>query len=239
MKRKQTALNISVVASALFQASFAFAETPFTSCPTQAFLIQNPTGTPVAYGVNIDVGSYVILDSNLDTAKLNGVGYSKHDDFIYGWDYGTASLSRIDSTFTKTLLNVSKPSGAPTSIYVGDVSLDENAWYGYRPNYGLYKIDLDTLVMELSSPPSQFGNPAIYDLAFHPDNSLAYSIDSNGYLWEIDVNANSDGISLQGQFGFPKSPFVSSRGYPVLEFAGGEVGMPRRRLGVDACMTAL
>ncbi|KJY92383.1 hypothetical protein TW84_06180 [Vibrio neptunius] len=191
MERKQTALKISVMVSTLFHASFTFAETPFTSCPTQAFLIQNPTGTPVAYGVNIDVGSYVTLDSNLDTAKLNGVGYSKHDDFIYGWDYGTASLSRIDSTFTKTLLNVSKPSGAPTSIYVGDVSLDENAWYGYRPSYGLYRIDLDTLVMELSSPPSQFGNPAIYDLAFHPDNSLAYSIDSNGYLWEIDVNAGT------------------------------------------------
>lgn len=167
------------------------AETPFSSCPTQAFLIQNPSGTPVSYGVNIDVGSYVTLDSNLGTAKLNGVGYSKHDDFIYGWDYGAKSLSRIDSTFTKTLLSIDIPDGAPTSIYVGDVSLDENAWYGYRPSYGLYRIDLDTFVMELSSPSNQFGNPAIYDLAFHPDNSMAYSIDSTGYLWEIDVSSGT------------------------------------------------
>ncbi|MEZ8099975.1 LruC domain-containing protein [Vibrio bivalvicida] len=191
MQIKRTAHQIAMVAVALTSSSMVMAEIPFSECPTQAFLIQNPTGTPVAYGVNIDVGSYITLDSNLGLDKLNGVGYSKHDDFIYGWDYGVASLSRIDSTFTKTLLNVSKPAGAPTSIYVGDVSLDENAWYGYRPNYGLYRIDLDTLLMVLSSPPSQFGNPSIYDLAFHPDNGLAYSIDANGYLWQVDVNAGT------------------------------------------------
>ncbi|WP_114786711.1 LruC domain-containing protein [Vibrio tetraodonis] len=191
MKIKPVALYLPLLAIMASHAKYASAETPFTSCPTQAFLFQNPAGTPVSYGVSIDVGSYVTLDSNLGTAKLNGVGYSKHDDFIYGWDYGNSSLSRIDSTFTKTLLDVTKPSGAPGSIYVGDVSLDENAWYGYRPNYGLYRIDLDTLVMELSSPPSRFGNPAIYDLAFHPDNALAYSIDANGYLWEIDVNSGT------------------------------------------------
>lgn len=187
MKNFQMAKPTLLTTLLLCSTNTVLAETPFSSCPTQAFLIQNPTGTPVSFGVNIDVGSYVTLESNMGTAKINGVGYSKHDDFIYGWDYGEASLSRIDSTFTKTLLNVSKPSGAPTSIYVGDVSLDENAWYGYRPKYGLYRIDLTTFVMELSSPPSQFGNPSIYDLAFHPDNSLAYSIDANGYLWEIDV----------------------------------------------------
>ena len=145
MKIIPTELKIPLFAIAAIHASFVSAETPFSSCPTQAFLIQNPSGTPISYGINIDVGSYVTLDSNLGTAKINGVGYSKHDDFIYGWDYGTASLSRIDSTFTKTLLDVTKPSGTPSSIYVGDVSLDENAWYGYRPNYGLYRIDLNNL----------------------------------------------------------------------------------------------
>ena len=87
----------------------------FYFVPDSSVLFQNPAGTPVSYGVSIDVGSYITLDSNLGTAKLNGVGYSKHDDFIYGWDYGTSSLSRIDSTFTKTLLDVTKPSGAPSS----------------------------------------------------------------------------------------------------------------------------
>ena len=127
MRIKPLALHIPLLAIAASHSMDLAAETPFTSCPTQAFLFQNPSGTPVSYGVSIDVGSYITLDSNLGASKLNGVGYSKHDDFIYGWDYGTASLSRIDSTFTKTLLDVTKPSGTPSSIYVGDVSLDENA----------------------------------------------------------------------------------------------------------------
>ncbi len=191
MKIKPIAHQFAFTLIALMGSSLANAEVPFSQCPTQAFLIQNPTGEPVAYGVSIDVGSYITLDSNLGLDKLNAVGYSKHDDFIYGWDYGAASLSRIDANFTKTLLDISKPSGAPTSIYVGDVSLDENAWYGYRPSNGLYRIDLTNMVMELASPPSQFGNPSIYDLAFHPDNGLAYSIDANGYLWEIDANSGT------------------------------------------------
>ncbi|MGF1911102.1 LruC domain-containing protein [Vibrio kasasachensis] len=182
---KLGSLLASLVAS--FVTLSSHAQLPFSDCPTEAFLIQNPSGTPVAYGVNIDLGSYITLNSTLGSAKINAVGYSQHDDFIYGWDYGAASLALIDSTFTKYTLSITKPAGAPSSIYVGDVSLAENAWYGYRPNYGLYRISLDSLQMTLVSPSSQFGNPAIYDLAFHPDNSLAYSIDGNGYLWEINV----------------------------------------------------
>ncbi|NOH81953.1 LruC domain-containing protein [Vibrio sp. RE86] len=191
MKIQERTILITTASAIALTAIPVAAETPFTSCPTQAFLIQNPSGAPVAYGVNIDVGSYVTLDSTLGTSKLNAVGYSKHDDFIYGWDYDNQTLSRLDADFGKTILTITKPSGTPGSIYVGDVALDENAWYGYRPSYGLYRVDLDTLVMELSSPSGVFGNPSIYDLAFHPSNGLAYSIDATGYLWEIDVSAGT------------------------------------------------
>ncbi|MFB9214845.1 LruC domain-containing protein [Vibrio sinaloensis] len=174
----------------------SLAETPFTDCPTEAFLIQNPSGFPVAYGVNIDLGSYITMSSNLGSAKINAIGYSQHDDFIYGWDYGAKSLAKIDATFTKYALAVSRPSGAPESIYVGDVALSENAWYGYRPGNGLYRIDLDSLEMELVADSNQFGSPAIFDIAFHPDNGLAYSIDANGYLWEINVaNGTSQALN--------------------------------------------
>ncbi|WP_159738765.1 LruC domain-containing protein [Vibrio atypicus] len=185
-------LFLSISVSGL--SSYVAAETPFTDCPTEAFLIQNPSGLPVAYGVNIDLGSYITMSSSLGSDKINAVGYSQHDNFIYGWDYGAQSLAKIDATFTKYPLSISKPEGAPTAIYVGDVSLDENAWYGYRPSYGLYRIDLVSETMERVADSSQFGNPSIYDLAFHPDNGLAYSIDANGYLWEIDV---SNGSSTQ------------------------------------------
>ena len=60
MKIKPVALYLPLLAIMATQAKHASAETPFTSCPTQAFLFQNPAGTPVSYGVNIDVGSYVM-----------------------------------------------------------------------------------------------------------------------------------------------------------------------------------
>ena len=183
--------SLLATVSACFLSLPSYSQQPFTECPTEAFLIQNPSGEPVAYGVNIDLGSYVTLPAALGSSKINAVGYSQHDDYIYGWDYGTASLALIDSTFTKYPLAVAKPDGAPSAIYVGDVSLEENAWYGYRPNSGLYRISLDTLEMVLVSPPGQFGNPRIFDLAFHPSNTLAYSIDADGYLWEIDVNTGT------------------------------------------------
>lgn len=76
----------------------------FGECPTEAFLIQNPTGTPVAFGVNIDLGSYRVMPSTLGLANLNGIGFSEHDRFIYGWDYGVnGELGTLASTPTITL----------------------------------------------------------------------------------------------------------------------------------------
>lgn len=184
---KFTAIGLALSGALSFSMP-AQAETPFSSCPTQAFLVQNPSGEPVAYGMNIDLGSYSVLDSSLGTDKINGVGFSQQDDFIYGWDYGAKTLTKIDSTFTKYALSVSMPSNVPSSIYVGDVAVNEYAWYGYRPGSGLYRIDLDTLDMTLVANSAQFGSPAIFDIAFHPDNGYAYSVDSNGYLHRIDVN---------------------------------------------------
>lgn len=183
-----------ILLGGLALSSAADAETPFTTCPTEAFLIQNPTKEPIAYGVDVDLGSYRTFPSAMGDNKINAVGYSKHDDFIYGWDYATSSLTKIDSDFVRYPLSITKLGSAPTSIYVGDVSVTENAWYGYRPGYGLYRIDLATLVMSNSSSSAQFGRPAIFDFAFHPDTPFAYSIDSSGYLIEVDV---TEGTSKQ------------------------------------------
>lgn len=184
----------------------------FGECPTEAFLIQNPTGTPVAFGVNIDLGSYRVMPSTLGLANLNGIGFSEHDRFIYGWDYGVngelGTLARIDANFDKTRLDLIMPAGTPDRFYVGDVSLNENAWYGYRPNSGLYKVDLDTLEMTLVAPPSQFSKPNIHDFAFQPDanNNLAYSLDADGYLWVVDVTQGTatrmNQVLNEAQLGF-------------------------------------
>ena len=60
--------------------------TPFTSCPSKAFLIQQSVAQ--LYGVNLVTGSYELLSDDLGTTnKINGFGFNFHDNYLYGWAY--------------------------------------------------------------------------------------------------------------------------------------------------------
>lgn len=187
-------LHLPILCAAISISTASYASIPFSSCPTQAFLIQNPSGTPIAYGVSLDVGSYSTLSWSLGSAKINGVGFSVHDDYIYGWDYGAKSLTRIGSDLTSAPMAISNLGIAPSSFYVGDVSVEENAWYGYRINYGLFRIDLVSNAMTQVATSSEIGKLKLLDMAFHPDNGFIYSVDNSGYLYQID---SSDGSSIR------------------------------------------
>ncbi|MGF1906699.1 DUF6923 family protein [Aliivibrio salmonicida] len=180
------ALSIALGFSAQLQAAV-----PFASCPSQAFMVQNPSGTPVAYGISLDVGSYSTLSWKVGDGKINGIGYNVHDDYIYGWDYGAQTLTQIGSDFISTPLSVSNLQVGPTSFYVGDVSTIENSWYGYRVNKGFFRIDLDTLEMTKVASSATVGNLRILDMAFHPDDGIIYSVDNYGYLYKIDPSTGS------------------------------------------------
>ncbi len=162
--------------------------TAFEQCPTEAFLIQKPATTPLAFGIDLSTGSYSMLSNNMGTSNVNGAGFSFHDSYIYGWDYGAKTLAQIGSDYQTLPLNVSGLIGKP--FYVGDVSLIENAWYGYRPGYGLYRIDLDdplgNLTMVKVASSSEMGNPKLTDMAFHPSDNYLYAVDNDGYLLKID-----------------------------------------------------
>ncbi|KZY71056.1 hypothetical protein A3760_11890 [Oleiphilus sp. HI0122] len=165
------------------------AVTPFDACPTEAFIIQTPTSKTIAYGVDLSTGSYNTLTPDMQTNKVNGAGYNFHDDYIYGWDYGSATLSRFGSEYTpEPLTIVSGKIGR--NFYVGDVSIEENKWFGYRSGHGLYSVDLndpdDSLVMTQVATSSSMGNPNLTDFAFHPTNGLIYAVDNNGFLRTID-----------------------------------------------------
>ena len=166
----------------------AFAAAPFTSCPTQAFIVQSPGATPILYGIDLAIGSYSTLSPDMGTSKVNGVGYSYHDDYIYGWDYGSNTLSQFGSDYQAVPLNVSGQIGKP--FYVGDVSVYDNAWFGYRAGFGLYRIDLtdpmSPLVMERIATSAFMGNPTLTDMAFHPRDGFIYAVDNNGYLMSIN-----------------------------------------------------
>lgn len=185
---------IATLSAALGFSAQLQAAVPFASCPTEAFLIQNPSSIPVAYGISLDVGSYSTLSWQVGNGKINAIGYNAHDDYIYGWDYSAQTLTKIGSDFTSNPLSISNLNIGPSSFYVGDVSTVENAWYGYRFNQGLFKIDLDTLVMTKVASAATVGNLRILDMAFHPDEGVIYSVDNNGYLYKIDPNT---GISTK------------------------------------------
>ncbi|WP_234400144.1 DUF6923 family protein [Shewanella marina] len=191
---------------------------PFPSCPTEAYLIQTPSSTPKAYGVNLATGSYTILSNDMGTSKsFNGVGYNYHDNYIYGWDYQAGTLAQVGDDYQITPLTVSKDSASASAgnFYVGDVAVTENAWYGYRKRKGLFKIELNDLnQLSMVKVPGSTANASynITDMAFHPTDGYLYAVTngSTGKLLRIDPSngkATSLGTVIQSS-GSPRQNFV-------------------------------
>ena len=181
---------------------------PFDACPSEAFLIQRTIAT--MYGVNLATGYYRELSSDLRTSgKINALGFNFHDNYLYGWGYEYRSPVRIDSNYEAVPLAVANLPNV--DFYVGDIAVDRNVYYVYRSGagYGLYAIDLDTQndapVQAVRVVDGATLQLAIYDMAFHPTNSLAYAVDRNGTLHEIDAGAGTarslSDVGVTGTFG--------------------------------------
>ena len=171
---------------------------PFESCPSNAFLMQQTVAQ--LYGVNLVTGDYSLLSNNLGTNdKINAIGFNFHDNYIYGWGYEWGTLVRIGYDYQATPITLENNPGV--NFYVGDIALSENSYYFYKKglDYGLYKVSLDEESTEylqvIKVINGQNLSLAIYDLAFHPDNGFAYTVDRNGQLYQIDVN-NGASIAL-------------------------------------------
>lgn len=194
--------NFVYTALLLLSLSFEAQAQPFTTCPSKAFLIQDSVAK--MYGVNLVTGNYSLLASDLGTnGKINGFGFNFHDNYLYGWGYEWGTPVRIGNDLQAQPLDVTNL--PDTNFYVGDVALHENAYYVYRggSQFGLYRIDLDPehsnyLNAERIADGSSL-SLAIFDLAFHPDNGFAYSVDRNGQLFRLDVVSGS--ASLLGNVG--------------------------------------
>ncbi len=175
----------------------------FATCPSKAFLVQQSVAK--LYGVNLVTGQYSLLSDDLGTNnKINGVGFSFHDNYIYGWGYEWGTLVRIGDEYQATPINITNNPGG--NFYVGDVALSENSYFFYKKGSGLYKVPLDEqdanyLVAEKVASASAL-SLTIFDLAFHPDNSFAYSVDNKGRLHKIDVvSGTSEQLGNVGQSG--------------------------------------
>ncbi|MCF6457453.1 LruC domain-containing protein [Pseudoalteromonas sp. MMG024] len=206
----------SSIVSLLFIAAGSSAA-PFDTCPSKAFLVQGTTAT--IFGVNLVSGSYNRFADNVGTnQKVNGFGFSVHDRYLYGWDYSRGNIGRIGKDYALEPLNAS---GLPnTNFYVGDVSVQQNAYYVYRKgsDYGLYRIvldenDSDYLVASKVIDGSSL-NLNIFDLAFHPDENLAYSVDNRGNLIAIDVTTGSNfNLGFTGVTGTFGAVYFDVEGY--------------------------
>ena len=173
------------------------AAAPFTQCPAQAFLTQSRPA--LLYSVDLSTGSFASLGDLSTPDKFNALGFSVHDNYLYTWHYADQTLARVHADLRIESLALT-PS-LPMDYFVGDVAVTENAYYMYRRNSrygGLWRIALDPADAEYLSPIQVAEASAlqlkIFDLAFHPSDGYAYSVDSRGRLWRIDV---SDGDSTE------------------------------------------
>ncbi|NRB39060.1 MAG: LruC domain-containing protein [Pseudomonadales bacterium] len=183
----------------LFIHSVSHGASAFNGCPSNAYLIQTPSSSPMTYSVDLATGSYSIKSNNMGTAKVNGVGFNLFDSYMYGWDYSAGTLALIGSDYQTVPLNVNGLIGKP--FFVGDTALVENAWYGYRPNYGLYRIALDSpfsqLTLEHIATHTFMGSPSITDFAFRPGDGMLWAVDNNGYLIRITPSTGKTEVITQ------------------------------------------
>lgn len=181
---------------------------PFTECPTQAFLTQ---GKPaVLYGVDLSTGAYNPLGDLGTQDKLNGMGFNFHDGYLYAWYYEGQTLARIHSDYRIEPLTLGTQ--LRTNYYIGDVAVDENAYYMYRKSGsygGLWRVSLDPEDAQYLNPTKVEAEKPLYlnifDFAFHPDNGYLYSVDRNGRLYKVDPAQASyellGSVGVSGTFG--------------------------------------
>lgn len=175
--------------STLFLAQSVIAA-PFDSCSPDAYLTQG--SVPQTYAVNLISGDFRVEASSMGTRRpVNATGFNPVDNYIYGWGYEYRSPVRVNSDMSVEPLDVNNIAG--THFYVGDVHPRNNHYYVYRrgAKYGLYSIQLDQnaadyLEMKQIIDGKTLSLP-IADMAINPADGLAYSVDSSGLLYSIDL----------------------------------------------------
>ena len=205
-----------LAAPLLLMASSAWAE-PFSECPAKAFLTQG--SVPSTYGVNLVTGDYQVVGDTMGVSRpVNGLGFNSNDNFLYGWSYEHGKPARVHDDFSvEPLETINIDNG---NFYVGDVSIVENRYYVYRPgsSAGLYYISLDPSSSDYQQMVKVVSGRTlslrIADMAFHPFTNLAYAVESNGNLQEINVQTGtSTQLANIGQTGTFGAAYFDPNGY--------------------------
>ncbi len=202
--------SIKILALLLLMFTQVASADPFTECPSEAFLVQDKVAR--LYGVSLATGQYKEYTNDMGTTGgINGFGFNFHDSYLYGWSYQYKTLAKIGNDYQMTALELT--GGEGLSFYVGDVSATENIYYGYRPgsnaNAGLFAIPLDPQDPNYLEVTRIIDGSSLYlriaDMAFHPYNGFAYTVDFSGVLHIIDVTTGTvttmNNVGVAGTFG--------------------------------------
>ncbi len=196
---------VKAILFSLYISSTGLHAESFAECPAEAFLVQDKIAN--LYTVQLATGFYEKSSpENWNQEKMNALAFNVHDRYLYAYNYYYGTIVRIGADYQVDPIPLTNlPS---KGFYVGDISVETNTYYLYRPggNYGLFRVSLDESnddYLDLINVVNGNDlNMVIYDLAFHPDNGFAYSVDRWGNLWQIDVESGTSvELSNVGQGG--------------------------------------
>ncbi|AQA16935.1 hypothetical protein BST95_00545 [Halioglobus japonicus] len=194
-------LNVSLSTSLMCLSGIVNAS-PFSSCPTQAFLVQGSTAK--LYGVDLSTGYVETLATNIGTSsKYNGVGFNYEDGYMYGWSYQHKTIARLGEDYSLTPLTLTQL--IDDNFFVGDVSISGSDYYIYKRGsggtHGLWRISLDESSGNYLNPQRITDGSSlslsIYDMAFHPSNGTLYSVTSAGDL--VAINPDNGTVNFMGR----------------------------------------
>ncbi|OZS44032.1 LruC domain-containing protein [Photobacterium sanguinicancri] len=179
-----------------------FAATPFSDCPTEAFLFQgNPSNV---YGVDLSTGNFNVLQTDTGAGgTINAVGFNETDRYIYGWNKDSNTMTRINQLLK--VENLTIQSGLPNkSYFVGDVF--DNKYFLYLKGTGMFSIDLSAGDENLTATEILSSSAAtlqLTDFAFYPETGDLFAVENtnnNLYRFSFDAAGNAS-FSLIGSTG--------------------------------------
>lgn len=193
---------------------------PFDDCPTEAMLFQGSPST--VYEVDLSSGAYrVANDQNTGaTGVINAVGFNETDRYIYGWNKGDSTVTRINQLYLIENVSVT---GLPadTNFFVGDVF--DDALYFYLRGTGMYKIDLSTgddnfIAVEIMTAAEATLN--LTDFAFYPETGELFAVENSAndlYKFSFDGSGNAS-FAVVGSTGLTGSTTFGAQYFDVNGF---------------------
>lgn len=180
--------------------------TPFASCPSNSFFIQDQGSSSIINEINLNTGSLVNQATHLGSVGiLNGLGFNNTDNYLYAWSVQNNAVVRIGSNYATTNLAVT---GLPSFAFTaGDVAPDNNHYFIYHASQGLYSIPLDPSSPNYLQASRVDSGTALTiqssDIAFNARDNFIYSVESDGDLYRID--SSTGGATLIGNIGISSS----------------------------------